>query len=121
MKSRILRLRRYAKKCLHLAVIPAVFWVGQVMADLPTVETIPGGGGGGTYGTFKNYIKNGLLLLGLVVCAIAFLSVAHNAITSYHGIKAQKNTWGEFLAFVITGIGLILGVIYLCTQAAQIL
>jgi len=67
------------------------------------------------------YLKMGALGLGLLVVVAAFLAVAHAVITSFHEIKKGKNTWTELILFSVVGIILILVVIYLVTQAADIL
>jgi len=49
------------------------------------------------------------------------MSVAHAIITSFHEIKKGKNTWTDLILFCVVGIIIILVVIYLATQAADIL
>jgi len=103
------------------ALIRALCYSGQVMADLPAVENPTGGGGGGTYNTVMGYIRMGGLGLGLLVCVAAFLAVAHAVITSFHDIRRGKGEWTQFLAYLVVGIGVILLAIYLATKASDIL
>jgi integrating conjugative element membrane protein (TIGR03745 family) len=103
------------------AIVLALCYSGQVMADLPAVENPTGGGGGGTYNTVMGYIRMGGLGLGLLVCVAAFLAVAHAVITSFHDIRRGKGNWTEFLAYLVVGIGVILLAIYLATKASEIL
>ncbi len=121
MKLRFIRLCRAARLRATLLILPLSLAAGQAWAGLPPVQPPPGGGGGGAWNTWMGYLKMGALGLGLLVVVAAFLAVAHAVITSFHEIKKGKNTWTELILFSVVGIILILVVIYLVTQAADIL
>ncbi|PQK87704.1 MULTISPECIES: TIGR03745 family integrating conjugative element membrane protein [Pantoea] len=121
MKLRFIRLCRAARLRATLLILPLALAAGQACAGLPQVQPPPGGGGGGLWNTWMGYLKMGGLALGLLVCIGAFMSVAHAVITSFHDVRKGKGTWTELILYCVVGIILILVVIYLATQAADIL
>mgnify|MGYP002753450271 CR=1 FL=1 len=121
MKSRFVRFCRAAQLRATLLILPLALAAGQARAGLPSVQPPPGGGGGGAWNTWMGYLKMGALGLGLLVTVAAFLAVAHAVITSFHDVRKGKGTWTEFVLYCVVGIILILVVIYLATQAADIL
>ncbi|KNA27251.1 integrating conjugative element membrane protein (TIGR03745 family) [Pantoea sp. PA1] len=120
MKLRFIRLCRAAR--VRVTLLTLTLAAGHARAGLPpVVQPNGGGGGGGTYNTVMAYVKMAALGLGLLVCVGAFLAVAHAVITSFHDVRKGKGTWTEFVLYCVVGIILILVVIYLATQAADIL
>ncbi|AUH01885.1 TIGR03745 family integrating conjugative element membrane protein [Pectobacteriaceae bacterium CE70] len=98
-----------------------LFYVGNALADLPSIEQPTSGGGSGTYATIKGYLRDGLTLGGLVIAAVAFIVVANAAISCFHHVRQGKATWTEFGTFVIIGVILLVVVIWLVTKASDIL
>ncbi|MHA7594362.1 TIGR03745 family integrating conjugative element membrane protein [Pantoea agglomerans] len=119
MKFRFIRLCRAARLRATLLILPLV--AGQARAGLPSVQQPTTGGGGGLWNTWMGYAKMGGLALGLLVCVGAFMAVAHAVITSFHDVRKGKGTWTELILYSVVGIILILVVIYLATQAADII
>ncbi|MER2046265.1 MAG: TIGR03745 family integrating conjugative element membrane protein [Pantoea agglomerans] len=121
MKFRFIRLCRAARLRATQLILPLFLAAGQARAGLPSVQPPPGGGGGGLWNAGMGYIKMGGLGIGLLVCVGAFLAVAHAVITAFHDVRKGKGTWTELILYSVVGIILILVVIYLATQAADIL
>ncbi|PQK77182.1 TIGR03745 family integrating conjugative element membrane protein [Pantoea ananatis] len=119
MKLRFIRLCRAAR--VRVTLLTLTLAAGHASAGLPPVQQPTTGGGGGLWNTWMGYLKMGGLALGLLVCIGAFMSVAHAVITSFHDVRKGKNTWTELILYCVVGIILILVVIYLATQAADIL
>ncbi|MCX8966332.1 TIGR03745 family integrating conjugative element membrane protein [Erwinia psidii] len=90
-------------------------------AGLPTVEPPSSGSGSGLMGTLKGYIQDGIVILGLVAAAVAFLVVANSAITTFHEVREGKSNWGKFGAIIVVGIVLLVAVIWLVGKSAEIL
>ncbi|AJJ23508.1 TIGR03745 family integrating conjugative element membrane protein [Yersinia enterocolitica] len=99
----------------------SLFYVDNALANLPAIERPSSGGGVGTYNTFKGYLRDGLILGGLVIAAIAFIVVANAAISCFHHVRQGKATWTEFGTFVIVGVMLLVVTIWLVTKASTIL
>lgn len=101
---------------LTLACLPQV-----ALADLPSVEAPSGGGGGGgIMGTVQGYAAEFIIFAGLLVASVAFIVVATTSVGKFR--EAQKrNEWGDFGMTVGVGAILIVVVIWLATQAADIL
>ncbi|MFQ6249384.1 TIGR03745 family integrating conjugative element membrane protein [Yersinia enterocolitica] len=106
---------------LILAVVGSLFYIGSALAELPAIEQPSSGGGAGTYNTFRGYLRDGLTLGALVICAIAFIVVANAAISCFHHVRQGKATWTEFGSFIIIGVILLVVIIWLVTQASSIL
>ncbi|MCQ2036644.1 TIGR03745 family integrating conjugative element membrane protein [Pseudomonas kunmingensis] len=89
-------------------------------ADLPEVEQ-PSRGGNGILELWQNYSYDIIVLLGLIVCSVAFLGVAYHSYNVYGEVQARKATWGQFGATVAVGGGLIVLIIWMLTKASEIL
>lgn len=103
------------------AAVLCLLCVSQAWADLPSVEAPSSGGGGGLYNTIKGYLKDGIVLGGLVIAAIAFIVVANAAISCFAHVRAGKATWADFGAIVVVGVILLVAVIWLASEAMDIL
>ncbi|HDL7749448.1 TPA: TIGR03745 family integrating conjugative element membrane protein [Yersinia enterocolitica] len=111
----------FIRKKLTLIVGSGWFYIGSAFAELPAIEQPSSGGGTGTYNTFRGYLRDGLTLGALVICAVAFIVVANAAISSFHHVRQGKATWTEFGTFIIIGVILLVVIIWLVTQASGIL
>ena len=91
------------------------------LADLPQMEPPSSGGGGGFFGQIKGYSQDGVVLAGLIICAVAFIVVANSAISTFSEIQDGKKTWTQFGAIVVVGVILLVAVIWLLTKSASII
>lgn len=92
-----------------------------VQAGLPSVEPPSSGGGGGLLATIKGHFMDGIVLIGLVAAAVSFLVVANAAIHTFAEVRNGKATWAQFGAIVLVGVVLLVTVIWLVGQSAEIL
>ncbi|EFK7895112.1 TIGR03745 family integrating conjugative element membrane protein, partial [Escherichia coli] len=60
------------------------------LADLPQIEPPSSGGGGGLFGQIKGYFQDGIVLIGLVIAAAAFVKVAEAAVTTFSEVRDGK-------------------------------
>lgn len=116
-----MKIMKFLNMKVAAAMGSGMFYVGNALADLPAIEQPSSGGGGGTYNTMKGYLRDGLTLGGLIICAIAFIVVANAAISCFHHVRQGKATWTEFGTFVIIGVILLVVTIWLVTKASGIL
>ena len=107
----------------HFLVVLSLtsLFIQPVQAGLPDVEPPSSGSKGGLMATLKGHIQDGLIVLGLVVAAVAFLVVANAAITTFHEVREGKANWGKFGAIIVVGIVLLVAVIWLVGKSAEIL
>ncbi|WP_249978025.1 TIGR03745 family integrating conjugative element membrane protein [Vreelandella olivaria] len=89
------------------------------LAQLPQLEE-PSQGGGGLMSTLQGYLYDFGALIGLILCAVAFLIVGASAIASFKEAR-ERETWGKFTVTVVVGVVLIVAIIWLATEAAPIL
>lgn len=120
MNTVVQRLRCFSPRT---ALMLSLAWLvtQPAMAGLPNVEPPSSGGGGGLMNTLKGYIQDGLVILGLVAAAAAFLVVANAAITTFSEVREGKASWGKFGAIIVVGIVLLVAVIWLVGKSAEIL
>ncbi|EJX0634383.1 TIGR03745 family integrating conjugative element membrane protein [Salmonella enterica] len=91
------------------------------LADLPTMEDPSRGKGGGIMETLKNYGYDMVILMSLAVCAVGFLVVANSCISTYSEIQNGKKQWKDLGAMAGVGAILLVIVIWLLTQAGEVL
>ncbi|HAT6803625.1 TPA: TIGR03745 family integrating conjugative element membrane protein [Citrobacter freundii] len=90
-------------------------------ADLPKMEDPTRGKGSGIIDTLKNYGYDMVILMSLAVCAVGFLVVANSCISTYSEIQNGKKQWKDLGAMAGVGAILLVIVIWLLTQAAEVL
>lgn len=108
------------------ALIPwigALLWMlaGPALAELPTMEPPSRGEGDGMMTTIQNYAYDFGIFAGLVISAVAFYTVAGVTIRKFKDANENKGSWGEFGLAAGVGVILIVVIIWLMTQAAEIL
>ncbi|MDR8481124.1 TIGR03745 family integrating conjugative element membrane protein [Serratia nevei] len=120
--------RLFRQLCARVAVATSLAYVASqpVQAALPSVEPPSSGGGGcgcggGLMDTIKGYFQDGIVIIGLVAAAVAFLIVANAAIHTFAEVRDQKATWAKFGAIVLVGVVLLVTVIWLVGKSAGIL
>ncbi|AQT65902.1 MULTISPECIES: TIGR03745 family integrating conjugative element membrane protein [Enterobacterales] len=115
--------RLFRQLCARAAVATSLAYVTSqpVQAALPSVEPPSSGGGGGLMDTIKGYFQDGIVIIGLVAAAVAFLIVANAAIHTFAEVRDQKATWAKFGAIVLVGVVLLVTVIWLVGKSAEIL
>lgn len=88
---------------------------------LPQVQAPSRGGGSGILDTIKNHAYDGIILVGLVVCAIAFLIVFKNCLSTYSQIQENKKTWTDLILMASVGVVVLVIGIWLISEASDIL
>lgn len=112
---------RRLSACVALATSLVYAAAQPALAALPTVEPPSSGGGGGLMDTLKGYLQDGIVLVGLVMAAVAFIVVANAAVSTFHEVREGKAVWAKFGAIVVVGIVLVVAVIWLVGKSAEIL
>ncbi|EAA9301176.1 TIGR03745 family integrating conjugative element membrane protein [Salmonella enterica] len=90
-------------------------------ADLPTMEDPSRGKGSGIMDTLKNYGYDVVILMSLAICAVGFLVVANSCISTYSDIQNGKKQWKDLGAMAGVGAILLVVIIWLLTQAGDVL
>ncbi|WMY72483.1 TIGR03745 family integrating conjugative element membrane protein [Buttiauxella selenatireducens] len=90
-------------------------------ADLPQLEDPSRGKGSGIMDTLKNYGYDMVVLMSLGICAVAFLVVANSCVSTYSEIQNGKKQWKDLGAMSGVGAILLVVIIWLLTQAGEVL
>ena len=90
-------------------------------AGLPQVQAPSRGAGNGIIDTIKNHAYDGIVLVGLVVCAIAFMIVFKNCLATYSQIQDGKKTWTDLILMASVGVVVLVIGIWLVSEASDIL
>lgn len=109
-------------RSLALAVILQAFAM-RAFADLPT-EAVPDSGpvrDGNIIDAIKFYAKDIFLVAGLIIATVIFIVVTTNAISVYKEIRDGRRTWGDLGMHAGAGAVLIVFVVFLLTQAQNII
>ncbi|MBC8947042.1 integrating conjugative element membrane protein [Xenorhabdus indica] len=91
------------------------------LAALPKVEPPTSGSKGGFLGDLTGYFNDGIILLGLVVTAAAFVIIAGATLKTFQEVRDEKAGWGKFAGIVVVGVILLVIVIWLITKSASII
>lgn len=93
------------------------------LADLPT-QADPDSGtvrAGNVIDAVKYYAKDIFLVAGLIIATVIFIVVTTNAISVYKEIRDGRRTWGDLGMHAGAGAVLIVFVVFLLTQAQDII
>ena len=72
-------------------------------------------------GLIKGYSYDILIVIGLILGTMAFITVSRNMISTYSEIGAGKKTWGDMGMHGGMGVLLLVFVVFLLTEAAGII
>jgi len=98
-------------------------YVLSTHAQLPT-QAVPDSGtvrAGNIIDAIKFYAKDIFLVAGLVIATVVFILVTTNAIAVYKEIRDGRRTWGDLGMHAGAGAVLIVFVVFLLTQAQDII
>lgn len=107
---------RHAFLALSLGVMAA-----PAMAGLPNVEPPSNGGGGGLMDQIKGYAQDGIVMIGLILAAVAFVYVAMAVVHTFAEVRDGKASWGKFGGIFVVGAILLVIVIWLLGKSVEIL
>lgn len=101
---------------LALATLPT-----SVLAALPQKQAPTRGEGNNWMQTIQNYVYDGAMLIGIALCAFALFIVGRHSIGLYHDIHLGKAKWADLGGTVSAGVVLLGVIVFLVTQATDIL
>lgn len=95
--------------------------ISSAQAGLPVVEGPKSSADKTFYGQISGYINDGIVLGGLILSAVALLTVANAIIATFAEVRDGRSTWAKFGMLVVVGIVLVVTVIWLVAKAATVL
>lgn len=100
--------------------ILALAGISGAQAALPVVEGPKSSADKTFYGQISGYINDGVVLGGLILAAVALLTVANAIIATFAEVRDGRSTWAKF-GMLVVGIVLVVTVIWLVAKAATVL
>ncbi len=95
---------------------------GQALAQLPTTAPPSRGTTAGNYiQLMQDYAYDIFIFLGLAIATLAFFVVSKNTIGAYGEVQDGKGTWGQLGVNFGAGVLLLVFVVFLLTEAGNIL
>lgn len=95
---------------------------GQALAQLPTTAPPSRGTSAGNYiQLMQDYAYDIFIFLGLAIATLAFFVVSKNTIGAYGEVQDGKGTWGQLGVNFGAGVLLLVFVVFLLTEAGNIL
>jgi integrating conjugative element membrane protein (TIGR03745 family) len=95
---------------------------GQALAQLPTTAPPSRGSTAGNYiQLMQDYAYDIFIFLGLAIATLAFFVVSKNTIGAYGEVQDGKGTWGQLGVNFGAGVLLLVFVVFLLTEAGNIL
>ena len=95
---------------------------GQALAALPTTAPPSRGSTAGNYiQLMQDYAYDIFIFLGLAIATLAFFVVSKNTIGAYGEVQDGKGTWGQLGVNFGAGVLLLVFVVFLLTEAGNIL
>ena len=115
----LLRMRTAMLRLGALLTLSAM--AAPAMAGLPPVDPPSNGGGGGLMDQIKGYAQDGVVLIGLILAAVAFVYVAMAVVHTFAEVRDGKASWGKFGGIFVVGAILLVIVIWLLGKSVEIL
>jgi integrating conjugative element membrane protein (TIGR03745 family) len=113
---------RNSKVAVLVSALLAVFSPLSAHAALPTTAPPSRGATAGNYlKLFQDYGYDAALVAGLLLSAFALFKVAGGALAIYHEVQEGKKKWGDMGMHVLVGVGLLMFIVYIATQASGVL
>ena len=109
------------KNMIHTLLVSLMAFSVSVQADLPKIEDPSRGKGAGIMDTLKNYGYDMVVLMSLAIGAVGFLVVANSCSSTYSEIQNGKKQWKDLGAMAGVGAILLVIIIWLLTQAGEVL
>lgn len=119
---RVRNVTRFVAKSFGVGASAALALYHQaVLAVLPTPTQTTGAASGDYLAVFRDYWKQGVLLLALVLASFALLVVGGGAVSKFNEYRVGRAELGDLLTYVILGVIVLLIVIYLANEASKVL
>ncbi|MCK9987475.1 MAG: hypothetical protein AzoDbin1_03947 [Azoarcus sp.] len=119
-------LRCRAKAAAHivllgLGVLASVFVAEPALAELPTAVAADGAASGDYIEIGKQYFKNGLIVLGLIIATLGFIAVAAGGIAKFNEYRMGRAELGDLGVLAVVGAVVLVLMVYLLNEAATII
>jgi integrating conjugative element membrane protein (TIGR03745 family) len=106
---------------LGLAILASVLFVEPALAELPTAVAADGAASGDYIEIGKEYFKNGLIVLGLIIATLGFIAVAAGGIAKFNEYRMGRAELGDLGVLAVVGAVVLVLMVYLLNEAAIII
>ncbi len=92
------------------------------LAALPATVAPTGGAAAGNYlETFKQYAKDGGLVIGLILATGALIWIGYHLLQDLHQVRTGRKEMGDLALSTVAGGGVLLLVMFLANEAATVI
>ncbi len=96
--------------------------VESALAALPTpVAPSTGAPNGNWLNLMQGYAKDAGLVIGLIIAVAMFLWMCWILIAKFNEARAGKSDWGEVGVVAVVGVGVMIFISYLLTEASNVI
>ena len=106
---------------LGLAFLGSVLVAEPALAELPTAVAADGAASGDYIEIGKEYFKNGLIVLGLIIATLGFIAVAAGGIAKFNEYRMGRAELGDLGVLAVVGAVVLVLMVYLLNEAAIII
>lgn len=106
---------------LMVAILAAAFIVEPALAELPTAVQAGSAASGDYIEIGKQYFKNGLIVLGLIIATLGFIAVAAGGIAKFNEYRIGRAELGDLGVLAVVGAVVLVLMVYLLNEAATII
>ena len=105
------------------SLIACSLFASDAMAALPTTAAPSRGAtaGGDYIGLLQEYAYDIGILVGLILSTVGFIMVARNVVSTYAEIGDGRKTWGDMTAQAAGGVLLLIFIVFMLTEASNVL
>ncbi len=105
-----------------LILLGLFLFIDNSLAALPTpVAPSTGAPNGNWLDLMKGYIKDGGLVIGLLIAIAVFLLISWILMSKFNEARAGKADWGEVGLVGVVGVAVMIFVSYLLTEASTVI
>ena len=106
---------------LLVVILAAAFVIEPAFAELPTAVQAGNAASGDYIEIGKQYFKNGLIVLGLIIATLGFIAVAAGGIAKFNEYRIGRAELGDLGVLAVVGAVVLVLMVYLLNEAATII
>ncbi|HFD11716.1 MAG TPA: TIGR03745 family integrating conjugative element membrane protein [Crenotrichaceae bacterium] len=105
-----------------LILLTCMLTIDNALAVLPTpVPPSTGAPNGNWLDLMKGYVKDAGLVIGLLIAVVVFLWMSWILIAKFNEARRGQADWGEVGVVAVVGVGVMIFISYILTEASNVI